>query len=49
MAKDWRVEADRFNPGEWVVKDRLGNVLAHSFESEADAQAWIDAHRRIGQ
>lgn len=37
----WRAEADRFNPGEYVVKDRAGNVLASGFDSTAEAEAWI--------
>lgn len=37
-----RVERDRFNAGEWVVKDGRGAVLASGFESEAEAQTWVD-------
>jgi hypothetical protein len=36
------VRPDRFNPGEWLVCNGLGEVLANSFTTEAEAEAWRD-------
>lgn len=37
------VQRDRFNPGEWVVKDGNGQVLASGFGTDAEANQWINS------
>lgn len=36
-----RVEADRFNPGEWVVKNERGEAVASGFDTKEEADEWI--------
>lgn len=45
LAKTLRVEPDRFNHGEFVVKDERGSVVASSFETCDEAQAWINSKK----
>lgn len=40
--KPWRVESDRFEPGQWCVKNARGEVLARYFGTEEEAKAWKD-------
>lgn len=41
-----RAERDRLNPGEYVVKDAGGNVLASGFDSCDEANEWIETKQR---
>lgn len=37
----YRIEPDRFNAGEYVVKNERGEVVASSFDKMAEAEEWV--------